>query len=310
MYDSLLVYAVFNLTSLSFFDCLLDIGGNSTSLWIWHEAFWTKETCVLTKLWHVLWSRNKNVEIKLFFIKTLGEFFILCDICASCLCGLCEIEWCEYGYTYVFTGTCWQSDGCADVLICLTWINTEAEMHLEGCVKLYWAGFDSELDSFFEAICFALFYLFIGLAVVLATAFEAATSNWLWTNFLFWFCSFLCLACLAFFFGAYFFYVLFGLLTSFGEFHFSFCYCFDWSFFCGRFFYDRSFKIFGFFFSHDYILSRYKRVLTLPTIKFNLFDFIIKQIKKQEKGAASRAYDTITRAKNISVSEIESIRSK
>ena len=39
MYDRLLVYAVFNLTSLSFFDSLFDIHSDSTGFWIWHQAF-------------------------------------------------------------------------------------------------------------------------------------------------------------------------------------------------------------------------------------------------------------------------------
>jgi hypothetical protein len=104
-------------------------------------------------------------------------------------------------------------------------------VHLNGSIELDWASFDSKLDSISKVVNFTFLKLFDCLAVVFATAFEAAASNWLWTSFLFWFSSSLSLASLALFFGFDFLYVLLRFFTSLSEFFFDnlFGFFFGWS---------------------------------------------------------------------------------
>ena len=63
MDDRLLVYAVLNLAGFGFFDSLLNISSNGAGLWIWHEAFWTKEAGEFTEFWHISWGGDENVEV-------------------------------------------------------------------------------------------------------------------------------------------------------------------------------------------------------------------------------------------------------
>ena len=49
-------------------------------------------------------------------------------------CGVVTF-WCKYGNAYAASGTVWQCDGCADVLVGLAWIDTEANVNFDACVK-------------------------------------------------------------------------------------------------------------------------------------------------------------------------------
>jgi hypothetical protein len=172
--DSLLVDAVLDLAGFCVFDGCCNIGCDGARFWIWHETAWSEQSSVFTEARHVLWSCHEYVEIQLFFVELLEEFLVAYDVSASGFgCGVVTF-WCKYGNAYAASGTVWQCDGCADVLVGLAWIDTEANVNFDACVKFYRACFGSKLDSICQIVCFASFNFFSDIFELFATVVKRA----------------------------------------------------------------------------------------------------------------------------------------
>ena len=149
MDDGLFVNAVFNLTSFGFFDGFFDIHSNGTSLWIWHETFWTKETSKATKFWHKCRGRDKDVKVDFTLLKTLQECVVFCDVGTSGGSFFGFIKWGKNSYADGFAVTVRENNGGSDVLISLAWVYTEADMSLKSSVELRSIVLNSKRNSVF-----------------------------------------------------------------------------------------------------------------------------------------------------------------
>src|SRR5688572_27116626 len=115
MNNSLFINTVFYLAGLRLAYGLGDIGWNCTRLRVWHESAWTKETSILTKLWHVLRGCDQRIEVELFFFELFQEIFVANDIGAGLFGAGVICLGSKHGNTNRFTSTVWKRYGSTNV---------------------------------------------------------------------------------------------------------------------------------------------------------------------------------------------------
>jgi hypothetical protein len=135
----------------------------------------------------------------------LQELFVTDDVCASFLRCSVITFWCEYRNADCLTGTVWKAYCCTNVLVCLSWVNTEAYVYFNACIKLSWVCLGCNFECFSKAVYFACLNVLCSFLVLLTTALKTWTSNWTWAFYSvrssFW----VLWSCVASFFASFFF---------------------------------------------------------------------------------------------------------
>src|SRR5690625_1862948 len=144
---SCLVNAEGDLAALNVCNCLSNISGNGTGLRVRHQTTWAQNASYAANLSHLVWGCNSNVEVQVASVDCLKKGFGADDVCACCFCLCCLLAFSEDSNANVLTSAVWRRYGAANQLVCLTWVNAQAEGNVNGCVVVLGGGFLSQLCS-------------------------------------------------------------------------------------------------------------------------------------------------------------------
>ena len=166
--DVCFIETVFDLTGFGVCYCLCNIGSNCACLGAGHKSAGTENFTETANKTHHVGCCDGNVEIhKAFALDLCNKVFSADDLCA-CYCGcICIRALCEYCNSDSFTGSVGENNSAADLLVCMTRVNTEADVNFNCLIKFCTCGLNCKLKricgivescSFYELCAFNIFF--------------------------------------------------------------------------------------------------------------------------------------------------------
>ncbi len=153
MADIGLIDAVFNLTCFNIGDRLGNIHGNGAALGVGHQALRSENAADTANNAHHIRGCDANIESKpVFGLDLLYHILIAYEICAGLEGFASLIALCEYENADGLAGAVGQNDCTANLLICVTGVNAEADMSFNGLIKLRLGGGDDDFDAIFGIV--------------------------------------------------------------------------------------------------------------------------------------------------------------
>ena len=155
---SSLIKSEFNLTFLSFLNCLSNIHCYSTSLWRWHKSLWSELFSYWSQISDQFWSCNQNIKVSLPFFNILKKSIMSSDISTSLLRFINLVFCNEYSYLLSFSSSVRKDCSSSKHLIVVLWISVSLYSNFNSCVKLSIIHLFKKLNSLSQRIHFCLFY--------------------------------------------------------------------------------------------------------------------------------------------------------
>ena len=132
----MLVNAEVDLTALDVANSLRNVHGHGAGLRVRHEVTWAEDLTEAANLTHHVWGSYGCVEVGPAALDLLHEVVRADEVCASFTSCVSVRASCEDHNASGLTGAVWEVHGTANHLVCLTWVNREAENSLDSCAAL------------------------------------------------------------------------------------------------------------------------------------------------------------------------------
>ena len=176
-----LINTILNLTGFNIGNSLGNIHGNGAALGVGHQALRAEDTTDAADNAHHIGGCYADIESKpVFGLDLLYHILITYEISACFECFASLIALCEDENADGLTGAVGQNDCAADLLICVTGVNTEADMGFDGLVKLCLTGGDDDFETLFGIVQLLLIeklYAFVILLAMLHNQYLASQST-------------------------------------------------------------------------------------------------------------------------------------
>ena len=133
------VKPVFNLTSFCIVDCLNNIHCNSSALWVWHQTFWSQNSCNSSHNAHHVWSCNADIKIKPSTLNFCNNFFCANIICTSFCSCISLVAFCNNQNFQAFACSVWQNAHTTHLLVSISSINAKSNVKFNCFIKFcFW----------------------------------------------------------------------------------------------------------------------------------------------------------------------------
>ena len=153
MNDVGFVKTVLDLTCLGFLDRLCDVGSNGTCLGVRHKTARTEDSTETAYQTHAVGSGDEHVEVHPVFLLDLpGHVLSAYEVSACFLCKLLVGAFADSENANVLTSTVGKYNRAANLLVCVTAVNAELYVKLNGFVKLGYGSLDDCIESLVSII--------------------------------------------------------------------------------------------------------------------------------------------------------------
>ena len=137
MDDVGLIQTVLDLTGLGLFDSLSDVGGDGACLGGGHQSLRTEDLTETTDGAHHVGACDNGVELEpVLLLDLLNEIHAAGVVCACCQSLFLTLVLAENEDADGLAGAVGKDDSAADLLVCVTAVNAELDVQLDGLVEL------------------------------------------------------------------------------------------------------------------------------------------------------------------------------
>ena len=141
MDDVGLVQAVLDLTSLGLLNRLGDVHRNGAGLGVRHEALGAQDLTEAADNAHHVRGSDDDVIVEEVLVLDLRDHVLCADILCASSRGLVSLGALgEYQHADLLAGAVRQDDRAADLLVCVTGVNAQLDVQLDGLVELCLCG--------------------------------------------------------------------------------------------------------------------------------------------------------------------------